>query len=914
MTEMLTRLFFIGVSATLMGLLLMLVRRVLGKRLPGAFYYLAWLVVLLRFVVPLPGLVSLGGAAENVSAAAVPVQSARPYDASPRLDAAGDGDNDSLRTEARGSADANAADMGDMTAKAVTAGAGNAALSWGAVKRALTSARLWGAVWLGGAVISAARYIVGYARFARAIRRTERMPTDEDLALYFALPYRRRPGLIRSRCVSSPMMMGVFRPVLVLPCREYAPDMLTNIFRHELTHYRRGDVAYKWFAAFALSLHWFNPAVPFFRRELDRVCELSCDELVLRGMSREEMQSYGETLLALASRRQMRASVIATSFTTQKRDLKERLEQIMTFKTKSRASLALALAAVVLLAGCGAALAPSADNTPAVTAAPAEEAPAAGALRLVTVSTVDELLSAIASDTVITVREGKYDLTSASDYGTAGTGAGYTWSEAYDGHELKISGVSNLTIKADGDVEITTVPRYANVIALASCSGVTLDGLTLGHEEAPGYCAGNVVRVDSSTDVSLNSCGLYGCGVVGVFAVNSQRVFVNDSDIYECSQNAVIAHMCRDVRVTGCRVYDCGNADYASDLFYAKSTTAFAVVNCEVTGNSARSLMGLTYSIDCSLLGTAVRDNSFTDALLSLNTANDLAVCLTVSGCELAAPADTPVYAEGSASARDAGGAELTEEALRTMTLEKAVYAGPAIAEPAALDGSVNADGISEVHVTTVDEFLTAIAPDTIIHLDAETFDLSTAASYGGYGSNYYYWVNDFDGPGLVITGVKNLSIVSESGATVAAIPRYANVLGFKECSGVTLSGFTAGHTEEPGSCSGGVLYFDACSDIKIDSCRLYGCGIIGIQADTSQGFEVSNTEIYDCSLCAVHFYECSDAVFTNCNIHDCGTPELVLTDSAISYDGTALANGSYRTGADGVPPTPAGTDGGSVS
>ena len=380
-----------------------------------------------------------------------------------------------------------------------------------------------------------------------------------------------------------------------------------------------------------------------------------------------------------------------------------------------------------------------------------------------------------------------------------------------------------------------------------------------------------------------------------MFAVNSQHVFVTGSDIYDCSQNAVIAHSCRDVRVTDCRVYDCGDAKVPSDIFYAESTTALAVVNCEITGNSARSLMGLTYSIDCVLLGTEVRDNSFTGALLDLRTANDIAMCLTAGGCEFDVPAAVPMYSEGSSAAVDTSGAALTEEALRAMTLEKTVYAGPAAAEPVALDSSVNADGVTTVHAATVDEFLAAIAPNTVIYLDAETFDLSTATSYGGYGSNYYYWLNDFDGPGLVITGVENLSIISESNATIAAIPRYANVLGFKECRGVTLSGFTAGHTEEPGSCSGGVLYFDACGDISITDCRLYGCGTVGIQANDSHDLDVRDTEIYDCSSSAVQLDSTTGVSFTGCDIHDCGTPEVYVFEcSGVSYDGQALENGEY--------------------
>ena len=885
MTDALTTLFFLGVSGTALGLLLMLLRRTAGKRLPGVFYHLAWLVVLLRFVVPLPGLVPVRSASAPAYIASS-TEGARPFGAAKPASGLG-GDEDIIRVKGNtGAADVDAVKESAPAPVSESPSAARAAVSWADIKSVLLSPRLWGAVWLAGALISAARNITGYRRFVRTVRRTEREPTDADLALYFSMPGARKPGLVRSRCVLSPMLMGVLRPTLVLPGRDYTPDMLTNIFRHELTHYRRGDIVYKWFAALVFSVHWFNPLAPLFRRELDRVCELSCDEYILRDMSRAEMQSYGETLLALASRRPMQSGAFVTSFATQKRDLKERLEQIMSFRPKGRASLALVLAAVLLLAGCGAALGPN-GGTPS----PAPSSDGDG--RLVTASTVDELLSAIASDTVITLSPGKYDLTSAADYGAAASG-NYAWSEVYDGYELRLSNIKNLVIKSDG-AEIVTTPRHANVVSLSSCTGVTLDGLTLGHTVEPGYCAGNVVRVDSSTDVSVNSCGLYGCGVVGVFAVNSQRVFINDSDIYECTQNAVIAHLCRDVRVTGCRVYDCGNADYASNLFYAESTTALAVVNCEITGNSARSLMGLTYSIDCVLLGTEVRDNSFTGALLDLRTANDIAMCLMVSGCEFDVPAAVPMYSEGSSAAVDTSGAALTEEALRAMTLEKAEYTGPAAVETPAVEASLSADGRREVHVKTVDEFLSAIAPDTAIYLDAELFDLSAATTYGGYGSDYYYWENDFDGPGLVIAGVDGLSISASSGTTVAAIPRYADVLKFKACSNISLSGFTAGHTEEPGACSGGVLYFDECSNISIDACRLYGCGIVGISTADSSGLTVSNTEIYDCSSSAVQLDSTTGVSFTGCDIHDCGTPEVYVFEcSGVSYDGQALENGEY--------------------
>ena len=49
MKSLLVMLLYLGLGGTVMALGLMLTRRLLGRRLPGSFYYYAWLVVLLRF-------------------------------------------------------------------------------------------------------------------------------------------------------------------------------------------------------------------------------------------------------------------------------------------------------------------------------------------------------------------------------------------------------------------------------------------------------------------------------------------------------------------------------------------------------------------------------------------------------------------------------------------------------------------------------------------------------------------------------------------------------------------------------------------------------------------------------------------------------------------------------------------------
>ncbi len=62
--------------------------------------------------------------------------------------------------------------------------------------------------------------------------------------------------------------------------------------RHEMVHIRRLDVLWKMLARLALILHWWNPFAWMLRREFERVCEYSCDEIVMQGRTSEEVKEY----------------------------------------------------------------------------------------------------------------------------------------------------------------------------------------------------------------------------------------------------------------------------------------------------------------------------------------------------------------------------------------------------------------------------------------------------------------------------------------------------------------------------------------------------------------------------------------------------------------------------------------------
>lgn len=112
----------------------------------------------------------------------------------------------------------------------------------------------------------------------------------------------------------------------------------------------------------------------------------------------------------------------------------------------------------------------------AVPTEPVEYVPVStGEQTQVHVATVDEFLKALAPDTEIILDAEFYDLSTATGYGTQ-SGTYYRWEEVFDGVQLTIQNVSNLTIRAEGDnVKAHTVsarPRYAHVIKFENCSNI----------------------------------------------------------------------------------------------------------------------------------------------------------------------------------------------------------------------------------------------------------------------------------------------------------------------------------------------------------------------------------------------------------------------------------------------------------
>jgi beta-lactamase regulating signal transducer with metallopeptidase domain len=162
--------------------------------------------------------------------------------------------------------------------------------------------------------------------------------------------------VFRNAEAATPMLIGLFRPYIVLPHREYTQEQLRSILLHELTHLRRKDILVKWLSVLACSVHWFNPIVWFVRREIDRACELACDAAVIRKLDAAGRQNYGDTLIAVAADSKIPRTVLSTTMCQRKKSLKERLGAIMSYKKSTPLALICSAALVILLTGCAALL------------------------------------------------------------------------------------------------------------------------------------------------------------------------------------------------------------------------------------------------------------------------------------------------------------------------------------------------------------------------------------------------------------------------------------------------------------------------------------------------------------------------------------------------------------------------------
>ena len=203
------------------------------------------------------------------------------------------------------------------------------------------------------------------------------------------------------------------------------------------------------------------------------------------------------------------------------------------------------------------------------------------------VSNAREFLGALDSDRVIEMAPGVYNLSPYDPFTESGGGGpepadGVSWEKVFDGGQLVLTGINNLTIRGAGeraDTSILINPRYARVLEFRKCENIVIERLTMGHAEGSSECDDGVLSFADSLRISINEAGMFGCGTLGLELYNVADARITNSRIYECSQGIA---------------YIMGGKNIAFD-------------NCEFTGNQGGIIVQYT---TVSISNSAFRDNN----------------------------------------------------------------------------------------------------------------------------------------------------------------------------------------------------------------------------------------------------------------------------------------------------------------
>lgn len=331
----------------------------------------------------------------------------------------------------------------------------------------------------------------------------------------------RIPGGWECDRIETAFILGFIRPNIYIPMG-MTPEEQRYILAHERTHLDKGDHWFKMVGFLALALHWFNPLVWAAYILLCKDIEIACDERVVQFMELEERKAYSAALLNCSTNR---AHFAACPVAFGEVSVKERIMSVLSYKKPGFWISLVGVIAIVFVAVC---LVTSPAKKDAAAAGDTEPTASSDA---VTVRNVDELLAAIAPDTVIQLEPGTYNLSGAKGYGLPSENPYCAWTEKYDGFELMLQNVKNLTIRGSGKVNTTLEcdPRSASVINLKNCENVTLEDFTAGHTLELGQCSSGVIYLQNCTGTDMNRLGIYGCGMIGLQAADSKDISLADS-------------------------------------------------------------------------------------------------------------------------------------------------------------------------------------------------------------------------------------------------------------------------------------------------------------------------------------------------------------------------------------------------
>ncbi len=187
-------------------------------------------------------------------------------------------------------------------------------------------------VWILGVFITLLINIISYLKMLIKIKKYSVLISLPEIKRYT----KRKLSARVCQNISSPFIIDIFNPILVLPDIEFTNIQLDNILRHEITHLKRNDIIYKWFSVFVRCIHWFNPFAYYISKQINIECEISCDLSVVEHMNKAEKIDYVNTIIDILSVNSKNRNIHVLKMAESKKMLERRFIMIKNNKKTSK--------------------------------------------------------------------------------------------------------------------------------------------------------------------------------------------------------------------------------------------------------------------------------------------------------------------------------------------------------------------------------------------------------------------------------------------------------------------------------------------------------------------------------------------------------------------------------------------------
>lgn len=315
--KLLNNLMQIGLTVSLAALVPLILRRLMKKRYPARMVCVVWAILALRLLIPV-----------QLTLPQAPVQ------VMPRTSYVVQSDQTAFRQAGLPVAQNPARWVTGTQAQTLSAA------DTGTVKTVdITDILL--TLWLAGVIACVLWQGIGYYRLICSLKGTSRSVERADLHTILQeqcadLVIDREIPLRVSAAADCPMLAGFIHPTLYLPDERISRTDAAFIFRHELTHYKHGDLWLKLLLLAARCLHWFNPLVHLIARFAQEDIEAACDDAVVRGHDGAYRRAYGETILRSAIAQAQKRKALVSCFGDDKKTLMRRFEGLFDKSVKKR--------------------------------------------------------------------------------------------------------------------------------------------------------------------------------------------------------------------------------------------------------------------------------------------------------------------------------------------------------------------------------------------------------------------------------------------------------------------------------------------------------------------------------------------------------------------------------------------------